>query len=113
MSAKVQSGSPGRFGICTARGAPSRRTSSLTLTGWPLPTLRLPDLSLDLRAVTERVDRIGHEGEVPGLLAVSDDRQGSPARLGQKDTEHGAVSPASARPWSVNVEKAHRYRRQW
>jgi hypothetical protein len=42
MSAQVQSGSPGRLGICTVSGDPSSRTSSLTLTGLPLPPWNQP-----------------------------------------------------------------------
>src|SRR5580704_9431590 len=61
----------------------------------------------------QRIDHIGHEGKVPGLLAVADHGQRLAGQeLSQENTEHRAISPAGARPRPVNVEETHRHRRQ-
>src|SRR5580692_6448163 len=61
----------------------------------------------------QRIDHVGHEGKIPGLLAVADDGQRLAGQeLSQENPEHRAISPAGARPRPVNVEETHRHRRQ-
>src|SRR6202045_2017525 len=61
----------------------------------------------------QRIDHVGHEGKIPGLLPVADYGQRLAGQeLSQENTEHRAISPAGARPRPVNVEETHRHRRQ-
>src|SRR5580693_2389428 len=61
----------------------------------------------------QRIDHVGHEGKIPGLLAVADHGQRLPGQqLSQENTEHRAISPAGARAGPINVEETHRHRRQ-
>src|SRR6202451_891454 len=61
----------------------------------------------------QRIDHVGHEGKVPGLLAVADHGQRlTGQQLSQENPEHRAISPTGACPRPVNVEETHRHRRQ-
>src|ERR1700722_1350251 len=61
----------------------------------------------------QRIDHIGHEGKIPGLLAVADHGQRLAGQeLRQENPEHGTISPAGTRPRPINVEETHRHRRQ-
>ena len=61
----------------------------------------------------QRIDHIGHESKVPGLLAIADHRERlAGQQLGQENPEHRAISAAGARTRPVDVEEPHRHRRK-
>ena len=55
----------------------------------------------------QSVDGIADEGKIPCLLAIADDRKRlAGQKLGEKNSEHGAICAARARARTVNVEEA-------
>src|ERR1700692_400406 len=103
----------GAFGDAHDRRRP-QKPHQLVDADWP-PAANIVDFGdfVTLGDRDQRIDHIGQQGKVPGLLAVADHCERlSGQELSQENPEYRAISPAGARPRSVNVEETHRHRRK-
>ena len=109
ISANVQSGSPGRFGMFCV-GPAEQFDEAIDAVG--IAGADIDDFAREIGASGghESVGDIGHEGEIARLRSIPDDGEGLARKLlREKHAEHRAVSAGRAMARAVDVEQPQRH----